>query len=389
LDTCLNNKSKVSWLINFLNNTKKKVSKKMVSSKEEDDFFAVKKKEKISEEELNELFRNIRTRDRFPMEETKTRNVLIVGRTRSGKSTAVGVMKDPCFEPKDMSIFSDTVNPKFQSFSLDDKNNQMKYTLNIIDTPGLKEVAKIGEDARSDEVILNTINYCLKNEITKINTLLIFISFELGVTSDDLNSFQSFLEKFSHNSIQIGICITRSEDKGDKWKKGIVEQLSQHAYFSEVLKKDNVKVLFMGCVDSIKNETMSHIDDAKDLYVKVYRMREELIKYIFSSENQVMLIDLPIAAGVKTEMRELFKLQHTIMDYLENVTDFSLGTVQNRIDDFAMNIDAIAEKDAILLEGEMHSLFSEMKNRMQKIHDKIPDEKIKAKFRGKLILAEK
>jgi len=192
-----------------------------MSEEQDDNFFNLDddKEEKIDEEKIKELFMSIRKKNKYPMEETQTRNVLIVGRTRSGKSTAVGVLKDPCYEPKGMSIFSDTVNPKFQSFSLDNKNKSIKYTINIIDTPGLKEVKKIGEDARSDQVILNTINYCLKNEIAKINTLLIFISFELGVAQEDLESFQIFIEKFYSKEIRIGLCITRTENKSDEWKK--------------------------------------------------------------------------------------------------------------------------------------------------------------------------
>jgi len=204
-------------------------------------------------EQILSLKKEIREHNKYSLEETKTRNVLIVGRTRSGKSTAVGVLKDPCYEPKDMSIFSDTVDPKFQSFSLDNTETQTKYTMNIIDTPGLKEVKQMGIEARSDAAIINTINYCLKNEITKINVLLIFISFELGITKDDLDSFKSFLEKFGHEKIKIGICITRSEDKDLKWQQNIENQLKQHEYFHEVLKKPNIRLCFIGCVDPQKN----------------------------------------------------------------------------------------------------------------------------------------
>jgi len=162
----------------------------------------IKPKSKIPEDDIKALLYEIRSGNPYSLEETQTRNILIVGRTRSGKSTAVGILKDPCHEPKEMSIFSDTVDPKYQSFALDDKVKNIKYTINVIDTPGLKEVKQIGVDARNDSVILNTINYCLKNEITKINLLLIFISFELGVTNDDLDSFQTFLEKFEHDNIK-------------------------------------------------------------------------------------------------------------------------------------------------------------------------------------------
>jgi len=344
---------------------------------------------KIPQNDVDELTRKVRGQNQYSLEETKTRNVLMVGRTRSGKSTAVGVLKDPCFSPKEMSIFSDTVDPKFQSFALDDKTKSVKYTVNVIDTPGLKEVKQIGIDARSDEVIMNTINYCLKNEITKINTLLIFISFELGVTADDLNSFQTFLEKFSHDGITITVVITRSEDKTPQWKKDILAQLKQHPYFSKVLEKKNIHVAFLGCVDVVKNNMISNIEDLRRLYAKVYQMRQELLQIIFQSEQQVKLVDLPIASGVKNNMFEIFKLQNSILDYLDGISDFEVAAVKLKIGDFALNIDTMATQEAILYDAEMNDLFVKMKSRMTKLlaakGDKMGKE-LTNKFVGKLVL---
>jgi len=344
-----------------------------------------KKKKKLPVAEVIALQNQIRKENQFCLEETKTRNVLIVGRTRSGKSTAIGVLKDPCHEPKEMSIFSDTVDPKFSSFSLDDKETSIKYTLNIIDTPGLKEVKKIGEDARSDEMILGTIKYCLKNEITKINSLLIFISFEIGVTKDDLDSFQSFLEKFGHDGIKIGICITRSEDKSDSWKKNVVEQLKQHSYFSQILEKPNIKICFIGCVDQVKGETVTNIKDLKSLFVKVYKMRRELLKLIFESDNQVKLVDLPISSGMLTAMKELFDEQFNILKELDNANDFNLATNKLKVTKFAENIQKMIQNEALLYDPDMQKLFQEMKARMKSLAPKMP-EKLRSEFVGILVL---
>lgn len=123
----------------------------------------------------------------------------------------------------------------------------------------MKEEKKVGEVAKTDEAILNTINFCLKNEITKINALFIFISFETGVTKDDTETFKLFLEKFAHQDINVAMVITRCENKDENWKKEILEQLNQQKYFSEVLKKPNIHVLFMGAIDGIKNHTIAFV----------------------------------------------------------------------------------------------------------------------------------
>jgi len=288
---------------------------------------------------IEELQKLVRQSNKYSLEETHTRNVLMVGKTRSGKSTAVGVLKDPCFIPKGMSIFSDTVDPKFASFSLDDTKVSTKFTFNVIDTPGLKEVKAIGEDARSDKAIMNTIQYCLKNEITKVNVLLIFISFELGVNVDDLDSFATFLEMFGHNDISICMCITRAEDKPKSWRDEMIRQLNQHQYFSKVLQRPNVTVVFIGCVDSIRIQTVGTRDELLGLYTSVYRLREQLLKVIFAAEKQVRLIDLPISTGLTKDVNNLFIEQDKLLSHFEKATDFVLADNRLKVSEFAANID--------------------------------------------------
>lgn len=344
----------------------------------------------IPEAELKSLQRNVRLSNKYRLEETRTRNILIVGKTRSGKSTATGVMKDPCYIPKEMSIFSDTVDPKFQSFSLDNQNDGTKYTVNIIDTPGLKEVKEVGQDARSDESILNTIQYCLKNEITKINVLLIFISFELGVTSDDLDSFATFLKYFGHENACVCMCITRAEDKPLSWRKNIITQLKSHPYFKEILddsdgKSPKCQVEFIGCVDQVKLQTISSIDDLKKQYVTVYRLRESLLKRVFNAEQQVKLIDLPISTGILEELKGIFEAQEKILNRLDGYSEFATSEAKLAVDDFARNIKKMLKFEGLLHDENQHKLFIAMKERVRKIAEKMPAD-VRKEFTARLVI---
>lgn len=345
------------------------------TSSTQDDFFKEEieesKRNPIPSDQIAALKADVRSNNKYSLEETKTRNVLIVGRTRSGKSTAVGILKDPCFEPKQMSIFSDTVEPKFQSFSLDNTLTQVKYTVNVIDTPGLKEVKQMGIEARSDATIIETINYCLKNEITKINVLLIFISFELGVTKDDVDAFRSFLEKFGHESIKIGICITRSEDKDQQWQKNVEEQLNQHAYFNEVLKRPNISICFTGCVDPQKTALLSNVDDLKKIYIKVYNLRRKVLEIVFGADNQVSLLELPIAKNVVENLTTLFENQSEILKYLENNTDFGTSAAQQKIADFSLNVDALKKSEGLLFHPILFDAFTNMRQRVKDLKKKM------------------
>lgn len=337
----------------------------------------------IPVEEIKSLQHRIRKANKVTLQAAARRNVLAVGKTRSGKTTSIGVLKDPCYEPKEMSIFSDTFDPKFHSFSLDDLETLYKYTLGIIDTPGLKEVRAKGQESRNDKVIMRAIEYCLKNEITKIHALLIFISFELGVNSDDLDSFASFIKQFGHPDIKIALCITRAEDKSQKWKDDMVSQLRQHDYFSGILEQKNIEIKFIGCVDREKMQTTSSLEDLRRMYAHVYQMRLDLLRFIFSADKEVPLFHLPMAAGQKQSLLDLFDQQAKTLQHLENVKDWSVSQVQECVYEFSQNLEVILGCSSLLSDSELYNLFSQMKTHMSKVRCRMPQE-LRTQFDGRL-----
>ena len=70
--------------------------------------------------------------------ETKVINILMVGRSQSGKTTIIDTLKNPhvCATSRG---FSDTREGSLHSLVLRDQSHNLIYQVNIIDTPGLKE----------------------------------------------------------------------------------------------------------------------------------------------------------------------------------------------------------------------------------------------------------
>ena len=69
---------------------------------------------------------------------TKTINVLLIGRSQTGKSTILTIIQDPHVAVKSRG-FSETRELGFTPLSLYDDRTKETYVLNIIDTPGLSE----------------------------------------------------------------------------------------------------------------------------------------------------------------------------------------------------------------------------------------------------------
>jgi len=91
----------------------------------------------------------------------------------------------------------------------------------------------------------------------------------------------------------------------------------------------------------------------------------------FLSDTQVKLIDLPIASQIKTTMDKVFEMQFQILDYLENINDYTVANAKNKMVDFGNNIEAMVKSEAILLDSEMQEKFQLMKHRMVPIYDKL------------------
>jgi len=322
---------------------------------------------KLTDADVANAKHEITRQNEFELIETETRNVLLLGKTRSGKSTAVSVLKDPCYEPKDFSLFSETVEAKFQSFSI--KDNQMrdeitgpvikKYTINVIDTPGLFEVKAIGDtmETRTNDSIISTISKCLENEITKLNCVMMFASFDAGVDENDVESIKIFAKLFGKRSIpassssssaaaaasvsavpsksetglRIALCITRSDKHDAKWCKGIAEQVMRHPQLAPIIKENDIKILFMGCIEPLGGG-FYNFDHLFKGYSRIYFLRKNVLEFIINSPDQVKLLELDLMQSKKQEIAGVIDVLMQGFKFFKTVKDLNDKEVQNRIE---------------------------------------------------------
>jgi len=319
-------------------------------------------KPKIDQKIVDGVRKKIYSSNEYKFIETQTRNVLLVGRTRSGKSTTLGVLKDPCYIPETDTIFSETVEPSFRSFSLQNvtENSTQEITLNIIDTPGLFEIKDIqtgGE--RTNEVIAQTISKCLEHEITNINVIIMFGTFEAGINRDDIKAMEIFLDMFGGSNVKIALCITHADKHDDDWQEMRRLELNKLKLMKELIEKENMAILFMGCVGKSYINVNSD-QDLLELYMRIYLMRREMLQMIFSAENRVQLVQMNIAKTKIKFVKEL--IETTIINFklFNSVIDFKTANVQEKIL-LQKDTSTLLEKNKhILSTPELSKLFSEM-----------------------------
>ncbi len=109
----------------------------------------------------------------YKMYNCETINVLLVGRAQAGKTTLLRSLVNPHVGVQGQG-FSSTIHTEFCTFVLKQEGSDKVYQLNIIDTPGLNEMARSGK-SRSDKEIFNLSCNLISNSITNLN-IVAFVS---------------------------------------------------------------------------------------------------------------------------------------------------------------------------------------------------------------------
>jgi len=292
------------------------------------------KKTPLDENKINQTKLEIYKNNQYEFVSTETRNILLCGRTRSGKSTTMGVLKDPCYVPRNTSIFSETQNPKFQSFAINNRYEKLveKFTINIIDSPGLFEVRgkESSESERSNEMISQTIAKCLENEITNINGIILFSTFEAGINQQDILAMKIFLDMFGGCGVSVCLCITHADKHTEKWCESIKSELTQHKELAPLIEREKMPILFMGCVN-YNDKVYTSADDLLDDWKSVYGWRKELLDWIFAANNRKNLTQMNIS---KKKIEEVAQMMDSIIEnfkFFVACKDFTTSVTQERI----------------------------------------------------------
>ena len=105
------------------------------------------------------------------------KNMIIIGDSRSGKSTFINYFKNINYIPE-QQIFRGTVDPISETLFVEFGNEH--FSLTIIDTPGFSELS--ATTCRDDRALQDLITTFVKKDITKIDLVLVAIN-EIGRAS--------------------------------------------------------------------------------------------------------------------------------------------------------------------------------------------------------------
>jgi len=244
------------------------------------------------------------------LKEAQTRNIIFVGKTRSGKSTALSVLKHPFNFVRRTSIYSDTMEPKINHFTVEipkEDKTKMNFNISIIDTPGLFEVRDKGSLSRDNECLQELVLKCMKSEITKIHQIFFVLAYNGVLMNEDILALERFIKLFDGAQGHIHILVTKSEKLSEDEKVKFEREFREYPKMKDLLKVINPKMYFFGAVENSDYENCI-VDGFKQTLPHVMIMRVKLFDDIFSNTKHFELNSLKMVDQVRVEAQNVFEV---------------------------------------------------------------------------------
>ncbi|UJR10882.1 hypothetical protein I4U23_015069 [Adineta vaga] len=249
------------------------------------------------------------TNVRHNVERVEQRNVLLIGRARTGKSTIKDVLVDPTMISDYMIMASHTKLATFESFIIQSNN----MLINIIDTPGLFERGTEENIVRDNKTILRTIEQCVEREITKFHLVDFCASFECGINTEDIVAIRE-LTHFLGAGVTQNSCliITRCESKDSRQRERLIEDVVNNIHFKPLASYFKKGIFFSVCLnrDSWDNAT----DDLYNQFDTIVSYREKFIDLLTNNIEPFMVQESAIS-----RLRQLVNEQAELKKTTENL----------------------------------------------------------------------
>lgn len=234
----------------------------------------------------NSIRRTANDSDKYKFQECVPRNIVVIGRTRCGKTTMIRVIEDLGYIPPTLSLYSGTRNIDIRHLGATVAHNGKKYNINIIDTPGFYDKVSSGETKLTNDHIKGLIDQCISHQITEIHVFAFAFSLENGINSDDVESMKFIKRKYPQLKSYFALILTHCERLSPTARKKLVDDFFQVDEIRQSQLKDyfELGVHFMGSLDPLA-VAQGLLDAIASQIQNLIPMREEFIDFILQREE--------------------------------------------------------------------------------------------------------
>lgn len=227
---------------------------------------------------IGELRVKDKTINRYQFNKCLDRNIILIGRTRTGKSTIAEVIHDITHISPVQELYSQTRTIQFKTISTDTKDS-IWYYFNFIDLPGFFDIAVNGRQSLSNEKVSSYFQECITKNITNIHMFAFVFNLSAGINERDIETMLYMKKTYPRLSQYMALVITHCEQMTSEQRQRLIAEFWLHPQVAQSKLKDYFRVgtLFMGC---LRNESVSTAN-AQSMYFEynnILDMRTEFIE---------------------------------------------------------------------------------------------------------------
>jgi GTP-binding protein EngB required for normal cell division len=215
----------------------------------------------------------------------KERNIVLIGRSRTGKSTVAKVMGDIFHFSVEKTLYSETKQIDFHKITTNARNDG-RYFFNIIDVPGFFDMSTDTKTSLTNEQIRNFINDCIRKNVCDIHMFAFVFSLNAGINEQDIKAMIYTKENFRDLASNMTLIITNCERYSEQERETLRENFFAHPTVMKYHLKEFFKqgVYFMGCLRH-ESRDQANTQSIQDEYKYVLEMRTRWIQKCIQSDN--------------------------------------------------------------------------------------------------------
>ena len=227
--------------------------------------------------------------------ECNYRNLVILGRTRTGKSTISSMIKDPFYIPPLPSLFACTREITFDRVTTNHNGDYCFFT--IIDSPGLYDKMRNEGEHLTNETIKRYIDQCMTRDITHIHAFAFVFSSGSGINIEDIQSMIFIQKQYPELGNFFMLIITHCEEKDEDEQNKFLDEFFQHP---DVIKNNlreffGLGVFFTGTLRPQLARTPNMLS-AQEQEKNVLKMRRKLLDFLVSRKETFNIHYTPITS---------------------------------------------------------------------------------------------
>lgn len=230
---------------------------------------------------IDEIWKNIRYTDEryneYQFIHCEERNIVLMGRSRTGKSTVAKVLEDVFHFSEERSLFAQTKQIDFHKVKTGTANGH-HYYFNIIDVPGFFDISADAKQSLSNDQVKQFINKCISQNVCNIHLFAYVFSLHGGIVEQDIAAMIYTRNQFKDLSANMALIITNCEQLTTAQREALCTNFFEHDTVKKNQLKDFFKqgVFFMGCMRKESRE-QANSQSIQAEYDNVLEMRDKWI----------------------------------------------------------------------------------------------------------------